>query len=237
MVGGVAVQRPGEPFGPALGQRGIGLGHEAGVRVVDRAGAVVRVHITAECHTGEQEQGGERDPAALHAASFEDGEAAVAGGGRGVAKRRVGLSVGGRLGARRGNRACAAGARGRDPHARPAGARIGAGLSTGCAPTRGPASLRALRGVGEESRDRDHNQPRERDQQRNQGHAGHQRDDIVVGADRPVPQHVVAQCEHADDGQRPYGPLRHALNPSGVSGRMGCGGWWGVDKRLERSIT
>jgi hypothetical protein len=74
VVGRIPIQRPGDAFGPALGQRRVGLGHEARVRVVDRAGAVARVYITPERDAGEQQQGCEHCPAALHAAICEEGE-------------------------------------------------------------------------------------------------------------------------------------------------------------------
>jgi hypothetical protein len=45
------------------------------VRVVDRAGAIVRVDIAPEREAGDHKECDERDPAALHAAIFEEGEA------------------------------------------------------------------------------------------------------------------------------------------------------------------
>ncbi len=76
--------------------------------------------------------------------------------------------------------------------------------------------------VGEQTPDGEDEQPGKGDQQRDQGHAGDEREDVVVGARRPVPQQVVAEREQRNDDQaRPEGPMGHALNRSGERGRTG----------------
>ena len=59
VVAGVAVEGPGGAFGAARGQGGGGLGDEAGVGVVDVAGAVALVEVGAE---GERERAARRAP-------------------------------------------------------------------------------------------------------------------------------------------------------------------------------
>ena len=69
----------------------------------------------------------------------------------------------------------------------------------------------ALGNASEQVPDGEDEQPDEREQQRDQGHAGDQREEVVVGAQRPVPQQVVAEREQRDDDQaRPEGPVGHA---------------------------
>ncbi len=109
VVARVAVEGPGRAFGPARGQDGGGLGDEAGVGVVDAAGAVALVEVAAECERGDQqqEQSG-RDPAralgergsghALMIAGMADNDPRSAVFAEGVLAGRVALVTGGGTG-------------------------------------------------------------------------------------------------------------------------------------------
>ena len=181
---GVAIEGPREAFGTALGQRGVGLGHEARVGVIDRAGAVARVEIAAERQGGDDDERDQREPAALHAASLEEGRRAARPPPR--------------LGRRRGARA-----RSRwwvDGHwLAPRGRRVGpcCGVGAGASGREGP---RAARGCGDQAGGAQREQPDEGDQERDERHPGDQRDDVVVAVQRPVPQQVVAQGRAARQG-------------------------------------
>src|SRR3981081_1287397 len=59
--GGVGGERPRGPFGSARWQRGRGLGDEAGVGVVDAAGAMTLVQVAAEGERAEQREESQHD--------------------------------------------------------------------------------------------------------------------------------------------------------------------------------
>ena len=193
-------------MGPLAGQRGRRLGHEARVRVVDAAGALVLVDVDSRARLRDQ-QDDERDQS-------QRGRAWSVGAGacRGRSPARGGSAQAASL--RDGASVAVAAARWLRP-ARPrrySAVPCVAGLRGACSATpRGRLAVRAI-SAGDAQRE----QPQAGDRQRRQRESGDEREHVVVAVQRPAPQQIVAEGEPGNEDQRPVG---HATNPRDVRGR------------------